>query len=258
MLWRTSEIIGYGIRATDGSIGSISDLLFDDISWTLRWAVIDTGTWLPGRQVLLPPSALGRPDSTSREFPVDLTRDRVKDSPSIERDAPVSRQMEADIYGYYGWTPYWTAGYAYPGYIPAPGAAPGAVPATAAGYPRPGEGGAPGEPEGDPHLRSVSEVTGYYVRATDEDIGHIEEFLIEEDSWVLRYLVVDTKNWWPGKLVLVSPQWVVDVRWNEQQVAIDLTREQVKNSPEYNPIAPVDRAYEERLYDHYGYPRYWE
>lgn len=257
MLWQGSDVIGHGIRATDGSIGSLDDLLFDDARWVIRWAVVDTGTWLPGRRVLLPPSSLGVPDTALREFPVDLTRDRVKDAPGLEADAPVSRHLENQIFGYYDWTPYWDAGYPL---------GPGAVGGLAA--PVPPAGGAEttgppareaslGEPEGDPHLRSMNEVTGYYVEASDGDIGHIEDFLVDEDGWVVRYLLVDTKNWWPGKLVLISPHWLRDISWSESKVFVDVSREKVKSSPEYDRAASLGRGYEERLHEHYGYHGYW-
>jgi hypothetical protein len=131
-MWRSSRLIGYGMRATDGSIGQINDFLFDDEAWTIRWAVIDTGTWLPGRKVLLPPAALGRPDVMQREIPVDLTREQIEGSPSLETDAPVSRRMEGEIYGYHGWQPYWGGGMGYPGHLPA-GAGAAAAPMPPSG-----------------------------------------------------------------------------------------------------------------------------
>src|SRR5665213_2163513 len=110
MLWRASAIDGYAIAASDGDLGTVSDFLFDDTTWLLRWLVVDTGTWLSGRKVLLPPSVLGHLDPKRREVPVRLTVQQVKDSPAIDTDRPVSRQMETDIYDHYGWSPYWDAG----------------------------------------------------------------------------------------------------------------------------------------------------
>lgn len=254
MLWLASDLKGYRLRATDGAIGSIDDLLFDDIDWTLRWVVVDTGNWLPGRRVLLPPSSLKDPDRVSREFPVDLTQEQIKNSPDIDTDSPVSRQMETDVYGYYGWTPYWGTGFGGFGYAAGVAAPPNSIAPRGAGWPA-AQG--PGEPRGDPDLRSVREVTGYYIHAKDGDIGHVEDFLIDEESAAVRYLVVDTRNWWPGKKVLVSPQWFRDVSWSQQKVFVDLTRDQVKESPEFDPGIAVDRGYEERLYSHYGYTPYW-
>jgi hypothetical protein len=252
-MMRTSKILGGAIQATDGSIGSVDDLLFDDKTWTIRWAVVDTGSWLSGKKVLLPPSCFKRSARESGEFLVDLTREKVKDSPGIATDEPVSSQMETDVYGHYGWAPYWSAGYIVP-----LGAAGAVVPPLGVGAPMTDRDRlAVEDRQGDPNLRSVDEVTGYYVGATDDDIGHVEEFLIDEDGWAIRYVVVATRNWWPGKKVLVSPSWMRDVSWSDKTVQINLTREKVKGSPQYEPDASIDRGYERRLYRHYDYPPYW-
>jgi hypothetical protein len=251
---RSSDITGYQLRATDGAIGTITDLLFDDRHFGLRWVVVDTGTWLPGRKVLLPPSALGSPDPSMREYPVDMPRDQIKAAPGLDTDEPVSRQLETDIYGHYGWDPYWYAGYGYPmigGVAPA-----GAI------VPEPPAGTekaefAEGQQEGDSHLRSSNEVTGYYVDATDGSIGHIEDFVIDETEWAIRYLMIDTKNWWPGKMVLISPDWLRDIVWSDEKVFVDVTRDKVKAAPEFDPSMTIDRDYEERIYTHYGYSPYW-
>lgn len=246
MLWRSSVVSDFGIEASDGSIGSVSDLLFDDTNWALRWCVVDTGSWLSGRKVLLPPSALSSPESSRLAFPVDLTRKQVADSPVIDSDAPVSRQLESNVYGHYGWSPYW-----YPGYgMGMMGAMPIAQ-SQPLGY----RADSSDPTSGDSHLRSANEITGYYVRASDDDIGHVEELLVDIETWAIRYFVVDTKNWWPGKKVLVAPQWFKEVSWADKTVHVDLTRDQVSKSPEYDPSATADSAYEDRLYQHYGYPR---
>jgi hypothetical protein len=251
-MWRASDLKGCAIRAVDGSIGSIVDLLFQEQDWTIRWAVVDTGTWIAGRQVLLPPSVLGPLDGIDREIPVDLTREQVEGSPGVETDEPVSRRREADVYSYYGWDPYWGGGVGYAPVSQPVGAAGVVPPPAGAIYPRPVAPDA-----GDPNLRSIDEVTGYYVKATDGDIGHVEDFLVDEENWRVRYLVVDTKNWWPGRKVLVSPDWVQDVSWSEQKAFVALTREKVKNSPEYRPESAIDRDYEQQLHGYYGYPIYW-
>ncbi len=254
---RSSWITGRGLRATDGSIGSIDDLLFDDAHWSVRWVVVDTGTWLPGRKVLLPPSALGVPEATTGDYPVDLTRERIKTAPGLDTDAPVSRQLESEIYGHYAWTPYWAGSYGYPASVAGAGAA---VPPTGpvAPEPTPDKAVQPAtEPQGDPNLRSVGEVTGYYVKATDGDIGHIEDFMIEGEDWIVRYLIIDTKNWWPGKMVLISPDWLSDVDWISGTVTAEVTRDKIKRSPEYDPSMELERSYEDELYRHYGYAPYW-
>lgn len=246
---RSSDLTGYQIRATDGTIGAVDDLLFDDRHFVLRWIVVDTGTWLPGRRVLLPPSALKITDQNKREFKTELTRDQIEAAPGLETDKPVSRQLEVDIFHHYSWNPYWYGTY---------------------GAPLPVDMGAPIPPENrdpsnapqdktddDSHLRSANEVTGYYVEATDGDIGHIEDFMIDEDDWAIRYLMVDTKNWWPGKMVLASPDWLIDIAWSDRKVFVDVTRDKVKEAPEFRETTTIDRAYEERVYTHYGFHPYW-
>jgi hypothetical protein len=217
--------------------------------------------------VLLPPSAMGPRNVADRAFPVDLPRERIKASPSRDSDAPVSRQLETEIYKHYEWLPYWTGGYGHPGFIPG-GVGPAAAPlppigssSAAATNRSAAEAEAAADQqrrrEGDPHLRSINEVTGYYVEATDGNIGHIDDFMVEDGSWIVRYLLVDTKNWWPGKKVLISPQWLSSVSWAERRVRVEIRHETVKASPEYDPGGPIDRCYEELLHAHYGFPAYW-
>ena len=251
MLWTASNLVGYAIEASDGKIGSVEDFLFDDRHWTIRWAVIDTGDWLPGRSVLLPPSRLLRPDPDKQAFKVGLTRAQVENSPELSADPPVERQHEELLYNYYGWTPYWQAGFASPGIVP-PLASPLTPPLYAAGA----KPAVPRQDEGDPSLRSTSDVTGYRVRTRDGECGHVEDVLVDTDPWAIRYLVIDTRNWWPGKKVLVSPHWVSDISWSERRVRFDVTRDRVKSGPEYDPAA-FDRGYEERLHAHYDMPSYW-
>ena len=106
MLWNIQSFNGFTIEASDGHIGTVCDMLFDDANWNIRWLVVDTGTWLSGRKVILPVSSLGKPDRDDRVFPVNLTKTLVEGSPDLDFDAPVSRQMEARSLDYYGWEPY--------------------------------------------------------------------------------------------------------------------------------------------------------
>ena len=110
--------------------------------------------------------------------------------------------------------------------------------------------------DGDPHLRSVAEVTGYHVQARDGAIGHVEDILVDSTGWGLRYLIVDTKNWWFGKHVLISPYAVTRIDWPDRQVLLDIDRDKVKASPPWDPIDEIDEAYERRLHDHYDWPGY--
>lgn len=244
MLRSTKGIIGYRIEAADAGFGKVADFYFDDETWTIRYLVVDTGKWLPGRLVLISPAEVGEADWMGEILPVSLTKQQVEDSPGIRSDLPVSRQQEAELAKYYRWVPYWE---------------PASLSVGGAAAPMPAAGAPPAEQksQGDPHLRSVKEVTGYHIAAADDDIGHVEDFIAETDGWVIRYMVVDTRNWLPGRKVLVSPGWIERVDWADKRVHVDLTTDQVKASPEFDPGAPVNREYEIRLYDYYGRPKYW-
>ena len=257
MLWTASVINGYAVAASDGQIGTVSDFLFDDTNWLVRWLVVDTGNWLSGRKVLLPPSVLGHLDPKEKTCSVKLTMQQVKDSPEIDTDLPVSRQMETSVYGYYGWSPYWGAG-ATGGYAFMPGGI-SIIGGTTMAAARPlgsrlrEEAIAEAElSHDDPHLRSIEAVNGYHIHASDGEIGHVDDFLIGDADWSIRYLVVDTKNWWAGKKVLISPRSVAEIDWVDRLVNIDVDRQRIKDSPAYDAATTIDQAYDERFLTYYG------
>lgn len=246
MLRNSDDLRKFQLSARDGDIGHVDDLLFHDDRWNVRYLVVNTNRWLPGRKVLLIPDVLGPPDVETTRLPTDLTKDQVKDSPDIDTDKPVSRQKEIDLFEYYGWSPYWGGGHG--GFT---------QPVMAEVTPEEQElSGA--TPPGDPHLRSMREVDGYAIQARDGLIGHVEDLLVDDVEWVIRYLIVDTRNWLPGRKVVVGPTWVERVNWQDRTVRVDLSRDDVKQSPLYDPTHPFDREEEIRIHDHYGRPYYWE
>lgn len=251
MLWKSRELRGLRLGAKDGQIGHLKDLYFDDQSWTVRYLVADTGNWLPHRKVLISPFAVTAIHG-GKAVEVNLTRQQIEDSPSIETHKPVSRQYEARFHQYYGWPYYWPGPLlwgpvAFPGPV-APGNVPIEMPPFQA---------EPTEPQ-EPHLRSEEEIAGYTLQALDDHFGHIEQLIVDDRDWAIRYLVVDTRNWWPGKRVLVAPQWISSVSWSELSVYLDLDRETVQRGPEYIPAKPITREYEQQLYEHYNREPYWE
>jgi sporulation protein YlmC with PRC-barrel domain len=241
MIRSIEQIRGAGIEATDGPVGDVHDVYFDDHEWIIRYYVVDTGKWLPGRKVLIPPQAVRQMMPGHSGLPVNLTREQVQSSPDIDMDRPVSRQAELVLYRHYGWAPYW--------FPLAP-----ATPIVIAGDAADRELDVTSGHAGDPHLRSAREVNGYHVAATDGEIGHIDDFLFDDETATIKYAIVDTTNWRPGGQVLISPKWIREVKWSESKIFVNLTREAVRNSPEYNPVTPVNKDYEARLFEHYGYP----
>jgi len=248
MLRSVKELYNYVLAAEDGDIGRCKDFLFDDRLWTIRYMEADTGKWLPGRKVLISPISLGEPDWSTRLFYVRLTKKQIEEAPALDNDAPVSRQHEIRWMRYYGWPYYWDGNDIW-GSADFPNAlfVQKALEETAE----------EASESDDSHLRSAEEVMGYHIKATDDGIGHVEDFIADDETWTIRYIVVDTRNWLPGRKVLIVPEWIHSVDWWEKKVSVDLTKEQVKNSPEYDPTAPVNREYELRLYDFYGRPKYW-
>jgi PRC-barrel domain len=255
MLFVESTLKGYAVEATDGKIGVVSDFLFDDQSWKIRWLVLDPGDWLPHRRILLHPSALEVPDPVRQSIGVKLTKAEVVGSPDLRDHEPVSSQMQSHLYDYYGWDPMWGDSYFGVGAIATPFSPPPLI-KTAPVEEEVAEESASSD-EADPHLRSVTEVTGYHLHATDGEIGHIENFVFDHANWDIRYLGVDTRNWWPGQHVLISPYAVREIDWADRHVELNITRAQVKASPPWDSVAMVDHAYEQQLHTHYDWPGYW-
>jgi len=249
MLCDLAKLRGCSISASDGDLGTVHDFYFDDHFWHVRYLVVDTGTWLPGRRVLISPSSIGSVLPESNRLGVCLTREQVKNSPDIDTNKPVSRQQETELTQYYGWPVYWDP----PGAV---GLLTGNVAAEAVAETL-RDASRAADAEQDPNLRSVKEVTGYSIEAEDGPIGHVEDFVADDQNWIIRYLVVDTRNWLPGRKVLAWPQLISSVSWGDRKVRVGLDRETIKTSPAYDPSRPVARDYEMLLYQHYGQQGYW-
>jgi len=246
---------GIRIIATllEGEVGTVKDIYFDDERWVVRYLVVDTGGWLGGRSVLISPYAVQSIDWPHRALYVNLTRRQVEGGPGVDTDKPVSRQQEAAYHRYYGYPEYWQSGTFWPQ---------GAIPVIEALDPlrceeEEARRRAQASGEGvDTHLRSSGEVIGYRIEASDASIGHVADFLLEEGAWVLRYLIVDTRHWLPGKHVLISPLWIREVSWSGRSLSVALTRRQIEQSPEYDPRHAPSAEYERSLHRHYGRSHY--
>jgi sporulation protein YlmC with PRC-barrel domain len=245
MLNKAKTLKGYKLDSLDGEIGKVKEFYFDDQHWAIRYLVADTGNWLTGRQVLISPYALNSVIKSEKHLSVDLTKKQIEESPSLNTDKPVSRQFEEGYYGYYGWPTYWGGSSMWGDYP--------YIERDREKWKKSTQGGK----AGDPHLRSTDAVSGYNIQAADGEIGHVEDFVIDDETWAIRYLIVGTKNWWPGKKVLVSPQWIDRVSWSESKVFVSLSRETIKQSPEYTEQSLLTRDYETGLYRHYNRKGYW-
>jgi hypothetical protein len=243
------------LRAKDAEIGSVEDLYFDDEGWAIRYVVVDTGKWLPGRKVLISPVSVTTVDWDAKAITVSLDKIQVENSPDIATHKPISRQHELEFYDYYGYPYYWPGPYMW-GPVPYPGLLGG--PSQPSSQDKELRAIEEKQRSQDQHLRSAREVINYYIEASDGEIGHVEDFLLDDESWAIRYLVVDTKNWWPGKKVIVSPQWIRSVSWPDSKVYVDLPRQSIKGAPEYNEKEGLTRDYESRIYRHYGRAPYWD
>jgi hypothetical protein len=265
MLRSMKDLEGYAIQATDGVIGHVKDFYFDDEAWVVRYLIVETGSWLSSRKVLISPISIGKPDWIKRVLPVVITMEQVRKSPDIDTDKPVSRQHEAQYLGYYDYPCYWGGGGLWSG-----GVYPGMLAGTAHDDSTVLDGRAPAQ-EGsskaetaqdqdaayDRHLRSCQAVLKYRIEATDGDIGHVDGLLVDEETWAIRYMVVDTNGWWLGHQVVMAPAWIHEVRWADRTVRISVTREAVRAAPQYDASVPLSRDREVDLYRHHGRSGYW-
>jgi uncharacterized protein YrrD len=256
MMNSVSHLNGSSITATDGVIGHVKEVYFDDQAWAIRYLIVDTGKWLSGREVLISPYAVKQPLDTVKNVDVALTRAQVENSPNIDTHQPVSRRHEREYLDYYAYPAYWGGDALW---------AMSALPLTAPSPQVPLETQAERArldadvPPEDVHLRSSANVKGYGIQATDDSIGHVQDFVFDDESWAIRYLVIDTRNWWPGgKKVLVGTHWIDHIDWAERTVYVKLTREQIKTSPLWEESVHISRDYEERLHDAYERKGYWD
>ncbi|MFM2485724.1 PRC-barrel domain-containing protein [Celerinatantimonas yamalensis] len=263
MLRSIKDLENYTVVASDGSVGNVKDFLFDDLTWVIRYFVVETGTWLSNRKVLISPISLQKPNWKEKTLPAQMTTDQVKNSPDIDTDKPVSRQHEMNYLDFYGYPYYWGEDclwgvgmypyMLYPGY-------------TNFLYEQANPNNThiiddktelEAQQNDDPNLRSCKAIIGYHIHANDGDIGHISGLLVEESTWAVRYFVVDTSSWWGKHNVLISPEWIDQVQWLDCSVSVDLSRQKIQDAPEYHSTEQLNHQHEQAIYEHYGLTGYW-
>lgn len=235
MLELVSALQHLGIHAVDGDLGKVVDILFDDESWSARYFVVETGGWLSRRRVLISPIAVQQVDERARTASVGLTRAQLADSPSVDTEMPLSRQMELKYRDYFSWPLYWVdtylEAYSYDAY-PRLAAAENAV--RSGREPRK-EPLLLGPPKGDPHLRSAAKVLGYAVMAIDGHAGDLQDLIVDTDGWTIRSLVVRASHRGQQVIVLVPPDRVRDVNWATSIVHVNASRREIRQSPSFEP-----------------------
>lgn len=253
MLHTLNDLENIAIHATDGDIGQTKALYFDDKQWVIRYLVVETGSWLFSKKVLLSPISIKHLNWEDNTLTLSITREQVKNSPDIDTEKPVSRQYEVDYMRYYGYPYYWS-NIGLWGDFPNPYMI---APDYSNIAPQPDEN--PDAPDSaeiedqdqDQHLRSSHAVTGYHLEAQDGDLGHLQGMLIDTDTWAIRYLIINTSNWWLGHSVLIAPQWIKEVNWLTSKIYVAMTRQQIKDAPIFDPSVPFDRELEKDLQRHY-------
>ena len=239
---RVRDFTSLTLYAVDGQVGSILELYFDDQNWTVRYLIVQTGGWLMGRNVLIAPVAVAGIDDADGSMRINLRKDRIEQAPPIEQAKPISRRYEERYYEHFRWAPYWQPGSTILG-SPIPYAEPPTM-----GLDEPVFSESPEKS----HLRSSAEVTGYGIHAQDGEIGHIEDLVIDDEDWIVRYAEVDTRNWLPGKKVLVQTGRIKQIDWHSRSVTMSLTRKAIESAPAYDPSMLITPDYEIELFKHYG------
>jgi hypothetical protein len=244
-----SEMKKLAMDATDGEIGSIEDFYFDDESWTIRYMVVKAGNWLSGRSVLISPLSVREVDWDRNKLSLDLTKKQIENSPGIDTQKPVSRQYEMAYMGYYGYPYYWGGPSMWGMQV---------YPGEMAANPVPLEPGKTedGKDNADTHLRSAAAVKSYHIDTLDGEIGHVEDFLVEQETWNIRYLEVATHNWLPGKKVLISSEHIQSVSWLDAKILVNVARETIQSAPEYVGSRRITIEDEKQLMNHYSLTPY--
>ena len=230
-MFSANSLLGYHLHATDGEIGSLHDIYFDDESWAIRYFVVDTGDWLPDKKVLVSPGFIGLPDEEREILPVSLAKNELENCPERDSEKPVSRQHDESLLEPRIWQTYWIGGY-YP--VAGTGMSLPIVPVFEDRN-RLDVDPAKCIGDGDPHLRSIDAVTGYSAVSTDSRRWYVDDFVIDCNIWKIKYITVARGKWFAEKKVQIPVELIREVSWDDFSVFISLSDEAFEQSPEFEP-----------------------
>ncbi|MCC3144961.1 PRC-barrel domain-containing protein [Halanaerobium sp. Z-7514] len=258
MLRKLNELKAFKVQGKEEELGEVSDFYFDQDHFILRYLVLDTDCWLKKEQTLISTDEIEAIDHNKKEIKTTMRAEALENGPSLEKNQPISKIMEENVVDYYDWPLYWAS------------TSSGGVPTIPAGTKMreklfdfetlTDEEKQAKEEELDSNLRSLNEISGYEIQAVDKSFGKVKDLFVDEEDWLIRYLLIDTRKILPSKKVIIAPEWVRHISWDKKQIFVDKSKKEIKNAPKYEEDEAkelVDRDYEEDLYDHYDEPKYW-
>lgn len=257
MLRKLKDLKGFTVHAKDDDLGKAKDFYFDQQHFIIRYLVVDTGNWLQHQKTLISTDSFAKIDYENKEIIVDLNSDELEEAPGIDENKAISKVMEEKLVKYFDWPLYWRI------------SSDNLQSAQAGNLIRnellklensTDQRSKLKEEAVDSNLRSFNEIRGYHIQAQDKEFGHLEDLFVDEENWIVRYLLIDTRNILPGKNVLIAPEWLQNISWDQQKIFVNKTKKAIKEAPEYKEEKTdylVDRDYEKKLYDHYDEFKYW-
>jgi uncharacterized protein YrrD len=226
MQLNTNSLLGFSLSATDGEVGRIEEIYFDDRNWAIRYLVVKTVQWFSGRNVLISPHAFDRSRWVAETFPVNLTKKQILDSPDVDTDKPLSSKHTAALNEYYLWQPFIDNGFYAPVHCDAPTLS---------------EDAETNIPTDDSfHLRSTRQTKGFRVHATDGEIGYVSDFIVNDEDWKLGYLVVATKSIFRDQNMLISVRDIMETKWAKRDIYLDISVKAVEQSKTFDGFTVVD------------------
>jgi hypothetical protein len=242
MLLKIKDLIGFTVKAPDEDLGKVKEFYIDDRNWSIRYILVDTSEWLTERRVLLSPFAFGKPNTKLKVIEQELTREQIKSSPGIAEYGRITQNEEIRLCDYFGWPVFCED--------------------TAADLHEQitdieREGPSADEHDVGTHMISSSHLKGFSVEGIDGEVGYVEDMILDDDTWTIRYLAADTHKWLPGRKVLIATEWIERINEPDETMHVDMSKKLFKDSPEYDPSQPITRNYEDKYYDYFNRPKYW-